>query len=101
MLTNKQTAHIRKKFNGTAERTIFKALGDANRYHIFTMLSERGRLTVTDIAQVLAISVSLASQHLKIMEQAHILEKSKRGQKVYYQLQSNNPITKSILTKVL
>ena len=65
MLTDKQIYKIRKAFNGTGQRAIFKIFGDTNRYRIFEMLGNQSRLAVGDIAKVLKISVPLASQHLK------------------------------------
>jgi DNA-binding transcriptional ArsR family regulator len=90
MLTDKQIVKIQKAFNGTDQRVIFKILGDTNRYRIFEMLGKQPKLAVSDIAKVLKISVPLASQHLKILEQGHMLEKEKIGQKVYYKLRTDN-----------
>jgi ArsR family transcriptional regulator len=101
MLTNKQIAKISKGLNGTDQRAIFKVLGDTNRYRIFEMLGEESRLAVSDIAKILKISMPLASQHLKILEQAKILKKEKVGQKVFYKLRTDNRIAKSIAKDVL
>jgi len=101
MLTDKQITKIRKAFNGTDQRIIFKILGDTNRYRIFEMLGKQPRISVSDIAKILNISIPLASQHLKILEQAKILEKEKLGQKVYYKLQIDNHIAQSISEGVL
>ena len=101
MLTDKHITKIRKAFNGTDQRAIFKILGDTNRYRIFEMLGQEPRLSVSDIAKVLSISVPLASQHLKILEQANMLEKEKKGQRVYYKLKMGNRIAMSISEGVL
>ena len=101
MLTDKQIDKIRKGFNGTDQRAIFKILGDTNRYRIFEMLGKQHQVSVSDIAKILAISIPLASQHLKILEQAKMLEKEKRGQKVYYKLRADNRIARSISEGVL
>jgi DNA-binding transcriptional ArsR family regulator len=101
MLTDKQINKIRKAFNGTDQRVIFKILGDTNRYRIFEMLGKQPRISVSDIAKILKISVPLASQHLKILEQANMLEKEKKGQKVFYKLTSDNRIARSISEGVL
>ncbi len=89
MLTDKQITNIREAFNGTDQRVILKALGDTNRYRIFEMLGKLPRLAVSDIAKVLKISVLLASQHLKILEQGKMLEKEEQGQKIYYKLKAD------------
>ncbi|MFA5991631.1 MAG: metalloregulator ArsR/SmtB family transcription factor [Candidatus Doudnabacteria bacterium] len=101
MLTDKQITKIRKAFNGTDQRVIFKILGDTNRYRIFEMLGKELQLTVSDIAKVLKISIPLASQHLKILEHGNMLEKEKQGQKVYYKLKADNRIAKSIADEVI
>ncbi len=101
MLTDKQITKIRGAFNGTDQRVIFKILGDTNRYRIFEMLGGQPRISVSDIAKILKISIPLASQHLKILEQAKILEKEKIGQKVYYKLRADNRIARSISEGVL
>ena len=101
MLTDKRINKIRKAFNGTDQRAIFKILGDTNRYRIFEMLGKEPQLAVSDIAKILAISIPLASQHLKILEQAKMLEKEKQGQKVYYKLRIDNKIARAITKGVL
>jgi len=101
MLTDKQIAKIRKAFNGTDQRAIFKILGDTNRYRIFEMLGSQPRLAVGDIAKVLKISVPLASQHLKILEQANMLDKEKEGQKVFYKLSTDNSIAGAITQDII
>lgn len=101
MLSDKQVAQIRKDFNGIDQRVIFKILGDKNRYRIFEMLVKHPRLTVSDMAKILRISIPLSSQHLKILEQGHMLEKEKIGQKVYFKLKTNNHIAQAIIDEVL
>jgi DNA-binding transcriptional ArsR family regulator len=101
MLTDKQITKIRKAFNGTDQRAIFKILGDTNRYRIFQMLGKQPRISVSDMAKILRISIPLASQHLKILEQAAMLEKEKEGQKVFYKLRTDNRIARSITEGVL
>lgn len=101
MMTARQVSRIRKSFNGENQRVIFKILGDKNRYRIFETLTHHPQLTVSDIANILEISVPLSSQHLKILEQGNILKKEKLGQKVFYKLQTNNRIAQSISLKVI
>ncbi|MDP3741053.1 MAG: metalloregulator ArsR/SmtB family transcription factor [bacterium] len=101
MLTDKHVAKIQKAFNGTDQRVIFKILGDTNRYRIFEMLGKQPRLAVSDIAKILKISTPLASQHLKILEQAKILQKEKVGQKVFYKTRPDNRIARAITKGVL
>jgi DNA-binding transcriptional ArsR family regulator len=101
MLTDKQITKIRKSFNGTNQRVIFKILGDTNRYRIFEMLGMHPRLTVSDMAKILRISIPLSSQHLKILEQGNMLQKEKKGQKAYYKLKMDNKIAQSIIREII
>jgi len=101
MLTDKHIAKIRKAFNGANQRVIFKILGDTNRYRIFEMLGSQPRLAVSDMAKILRISIPLASQHLKILEQGNMLEKEKLGQKVYYKLRADNRIARAIIKDII
>lgn len=101
MMTNKQMVKIRKAFNGVDQRAIFKMLADTNRYRIFEMLETNPQLTVSEIAKILKISTPLASQHLKVLENGDILEKAKKGQKVFYKLKANNRIAQSIMKEII
>ena len=83
-------------------REIFKILGDTNRYRIFRILSSiHQQLTVSEIAKVLKISLSLASQHLKILEQGKLLKKEKQGQQVFYKIRLDNKLAQSISHDVM
>jgi len=101
MLSDKQITKIRKAFNGIDQRIIFKILGDTNRYRIFEMLGKHPRLAVSDMAKILKISIPLASQHLKILEQGSMLVKEKQGQKVFYKLKADNRIAQSITNEII
>lgn len=102
MRTDKQITQIRNGLkDGTDQRIIFKILGDTNRYRIFEMLGKEPQLTVSDIAKVLKISTPLASQHLKILEHGRLLQKEKRGQKVYYKLGTDNRIAQAITKTII
>jgi DNA-binding transcriptional ArsR family regulator len=101
MLTNKQIIKIRKGFNGIGQRVIFKILGDRNRYRIFEMLAKYPLLSVTEVAEVLEISIPLSSQHLKILVNGGMLDKEKLGQKVFYKLKQNNLIAQAIVADIL
>ncbi len=70
---------------------IFAALADENRYKIYSLLFLTKELCVTDIATILDISLPLASQHLRILEQAQLIEKERMGQMICYMLNQNHP----------
>jgi DNA-binding transcriptional ArsR family regulator len=101
MLTEKQIAKIRKGLNGNAQRVAFKILADSNRYRISQILNEHLQLSVSDISKILKISIPLASQHLKVLEQGNILQKEKRGQNVYFKLRTDNRIAQIIIQEIM
>ncbi len=99
MLIDSETKKLRKTFNDETERALtnsFKALGDANRHRIFQILIYHTSMSASDIAATLKISRPLASQHLKILEQAKLFKKEKAGQNIYYRLDVANPFVKTI-----
>jgi len=76
---------------------IFAALGDISRFRIILFLLEQPEVCVTDVANLLEISVSAASQQLKILELAQLLQKERMGQMICYRLKKDNPLTAPIL----
>lgn len=80
--------------------TTFKALSDLNRYRIFRILVQQPKLTVSDIALILDISLPLASQHIKILTQANLLQKERNGKQIYSKLEHDNPFVKGIVKTI-
>jgi len=70
----------------------FDALGEPNRCLIFRALLRGQSVRVGDIAKVVGISDSLTSQHLKILAQASLVQKTKSGKSVYYHVNNANPL---------
>lgn len=100
MLSVKELKEIRKSFNNKKEvflTNYFKALGDINRHRIFQLLSAREKMLASDIAATLNISRPLASQHLKILEQAQLFKKEKIGKNKFYKLDWHNPFIRSLI----
>jgi DNA-binding transcriptional ArsR family regulator len=103
MLTADELNKIRKTFNKDREDSLalyFKALSDINRQHIFEILISNAKMSASDIATALKISRPLASQHLKILEQAQLFSKEKVGQQRFYKLNNKNSFVQSI-TKII
>ena len=63
---------------------VFNLLGDKNRFLIIKILIEQGEMCVSDLANVLDISVSAVSQHLRILEMSRMVEGEKMGQMMCY-----------------
>lgn len=77
--------------------TIFDTLGDSNRCQLFRLIAKRPGINVTEAAGVLGLSLPLASQHFKILDQNDLLVKSKKGREVHYQLNDRDPMVQAIV----
>ena len=102
MLSTKYMETYRKLFVEADKKTaaVFKVLSDMNRFRIFRILAEQPRFTVSGIAQILNISLPLASQHIKILAQANLLQKEKNGKKVFTKLEETNPFVQAIMKTI-
>lgn len=78
----------------------FKVLSDVNRYRIFRILVEQPKLTVGTIAEILVISLPLASQHIKVLVQANLIQKQREGKKVFPKIAQDNPFVPAILKTI-
>ncbi len=80
------------------QEKIYKALGNKKRLEMLHLLKINRYLTVGQIAHTMNLSMQSASQQLKILESAHIIESSREGLQVFYALRKPTyPIIKSIL----
>src|SRR3954453_3718748 len=57
----------------------FSALGDPTRREILTRLAE-GEATVTELAEPFPVSLPAISRHLKVLEQAGLITRSRSAQ---------------------
>lgn len=64
---------------------VMKALRDPNRVKIVKML-QHGELCVCEIQEALGVSQPTVSKHLKILEEAGLLNSRKEGLWVHYRL---------------
>ena len=76
---------------------IFKALGDKTRYKLMKLLLERKNICVSELAEEVNISVAGVSQQLKILEQAHLIERCREGQRICYAVDTTSPTNKKLL----
>lgn len=102
MITNQKAVKVRKYLGKKNIKLtlVFKTLSYVNRCKIFWMLATEDRISVSSAAKVLNISLPLASQHLKILLQNGLLKKEKLGQKVYYELNRDNPVVDPLIKVV-
>lgn len=70
---------------------IFKALSNINRVGIIKILSARTRLSVSEIAEELDISLKATSKHLIILHNLDVLNSKGRNNRVEYWLNPEMP----------
>lgn len=63
----------------------FKALADANRRQILNML-QNGDLTAGEIADHFSMTKPSISHHLNMLKQANLVQDVRKGQNIYYSL---------------
>ena len=67
---------------------LLEAVSDPVRMQIVFLLGEHARLNVGDIARQFRISRPAISHHLKVLKEAGIVQSEKRGQEIYYGIDS-------------
>lgn len=102
MLNQKEIEKLQKKVRKDDTRLpiIFSALGDQRRCLIFRSFLKHDKLCVSDISKIFDMSMSLASQHLKILEITGLLTRTREGRTVYYSPNLDNDLTSSIIQAV-
>lgn len=79
---------------------IFKALGDRSRLRIINMLSEKA-MCVCEITDVLGLSQSTVSGHLRVLKEAGLVDDEKDGLWVEYRLCTDKSFNSDILHLIL
>jgi len=97
-----ESSHIAKIKQTVSEHDVelahvFHLLGDKNRFLIIKLLAKQGELCVTDLANILDISISAVSQHLRILEMSRMVECKKMGQMMCYKPKIDDPNIKKII----
>lgn len=64
---------------------VFGLLGDSNRIKILLLLSQR-EMCVCELESALKLPQPTVSHHLALLEQADLLQRSKRGKWVFYKV---------------
>ena len=67
---------------------IFRALGDPGRLRLLSFLAAQpgGEACVCNLTGPLGLSQPTVSHHLKVLTEAHLLERERRGTWMYYRL---------------
>jgi len=79
---------------------ILKALGDRSRLRIINMLGEKP-MCVCEITEVLGLSQSTVSGHLRVLKEAELVEDEKDGLWVEYHLCKDKKFNSDILDLIL
>jgi len=66
--------------------SIFKALSDETRLQMLGLLLRKGELCVCDFVEVLAVTQSKASRHLRYLVNAGLLQDRRAGIWVYFRI---------------
>ena len=64
--------------------TILSLAGNSVRFNILYLLDIEGRLCVCDLSDILDISISAVSQHLRKLKDKNLITSVKEGQVIYY-----------------
>ena len=64
----------------------FKVLGVESRIRIIELLKQRGHLCVNELSDVLGITSSAVSQHLKVLKYAGLVRNERRGYWIHYEV---------------
>lgn len=67
------------------QNSVFKALSDPSRRKILHLLKDKD-LTAGEIAESFAISKPSISHHLNLLKQANLVIDERKGQNIYYSL---------------
>ena len=100
MLTKTRVGKLQKNILKDAQDRmafVFEALGDPTRLKIFRLLANHKDLCVTDIANVLQISVPAVSYQLKTFEMVGLVRKERMGQMICYELKKEDPLIKNLI----
>jgi DNA-binding transcriptional ArsR family regulator len=68
------------------EAELFKVLGVESRIRIIDLLKQRGPLYVNELAEILGITASAVSQHLKILRHAGLVRNQRKGFWIAYEV---------------
>lgn len=66
--------------------SFFKAIADANRRKILSLLRKNGTLSAGEIARHFEISLPALSDHLKVLRNADLISARKEKQFIFYTL---------------
>ena len=69
------------------EAELFKVLGVESRIRIIDLLKEKGPLGVNKMSELLGITPSAVSQHLRVLKHAGLVRNERKGYWIPYQIE--------------
>jgi len=69
-----------------AQAELFKVLGVESRIRIIELLKQKGPLCVNEMSEVLGITPSAVSQHLKVLRHAGLVRNERKGYWIPYEV---------------
>ena len=80
-----------EKQSGTIDSmtTVLNLAGNTVRFNILFLLQHEGRLCVCDLSDILEISISAVSQHLRKLKDRQLISSVKEGQTIFYSNQQS------------
>ena len=71
---------------GQSQELLFKAIANRRRLLILRYLKRRGEKSISDISEVIGLSVKSTSRHLLILHHADLVVEKREGISVYYRI---------------
>ena len=97
--------NLRARIKDTATETLlvklFDAAGDATRFKLIKLLARKEQLCVSELADEVGISTAGASQHLKILEHAGLVDRNRMGQKICYTINKESRANEKLFDMIL
>ena len=99
MLQKREVKALRSRVEDPDDRliTMLDALSDRRRYCMFKLLLKNPEICVTDLANIFDITVSAASQQLRILELSGLVRKERQGQTICFEPRIDNAQVKSLI----
>ena len=79
------------------EIEVFKAFSDKTRLRMLLLLLNNGELCVCDLMETLQIPQSTASRHLGLLRSAGLVEGTRRGTWMYYEIVQGETLGSAVL----
>jgi DNA-binding transcriptional ArsR family regulator len=92
MILDEKTIQQEKKVFGKKAKNIAKTcnlydvISDPTRLKIIILLKKHKKICVTDLAEIINVSISAISHQLKLLEKCDIVKSQKMGKMVCYRL---------------